>query len=135
MIVENQPYIEPLLRSGHDYRLVNDVSYRWDNKRLVILKGYIFDGASTPRILTFFIAPADPRVLSAALVHDYLYDHPALGNGAVYYVDGVQSSHVFTKKEADDLFREANKANNMDSFRTTLAYWAVRIFGRGSFVK
>jgi hypothetical protein len=133
VIVENQPIVSPLIKSGRNYQLENDVTYRWDDKKIKILKGYVFDGASVPALLRWFIGPMDPRVIASSLIHDAIYTNPDLDGIGKYFVDDVEVKKVFTKAEADELFKMANQANGMDKFRTTLAFWAVRIFGRGNF--
>lgn len=133
MIIENQPLVEPIIGRGRHYRLMNSVGYRWGNERILIWQGYVWDGASVPGILTWFIEPMSPRVIAASLIHDSLYTNPDLSGVGIYYVDNVETKKRFTKLEADQLFKLANEANKMDSVRTTLAYWAVRLFGRGKF--
>lgn len=133
MIIENQPIVEPIIERGRNYRLMNNVSYTWENKRILIKSGYVFDGASVPAILRWFIGPMDPRVVASSLLHDSLYTNPDLIGVGNYFENNKIVPRTFTKKEADRLFRDANEANGMDSLRTTLAYWAVSLFGKGNF--
>jgi hypothetical protein len=133
VIIDVQPAVTPIIGRGRNYKLLNDVSYRWENKEIVIRKGYEFDGASVPALLRWFIGPMDPRVIASSLLHDGLYTNPDLSGIGQYYENGVETKKTFTKKEADDLFRRSNEANNMDVVRTTLAYWAVILFGKGKF--
>lgn len=133
--IVNQPSVSPCISGGRNYKLDNEVKFTWGDEQITILRGYIFDGASVPRILHWFIGPMDPRVVASALIHDAIYTNPDLVGVGVYMKGGVQVDRIFTKKEADLFFKAANKANNMDAVRTTLAYWAVRMFGRGDFKK
>ncbi len=135
MKIHNQPTVSPIIAKGHHYKLENDVTYSWGNEKITINKGYEFDGASVPRVLHWFIGPMDPRVVASSLIHDAIYSNPDLKGIGSYYVDEKPSEKVFTKPEADKLFKLVNRANNMDRVRTTLAYWAVKLFGRGEFDK
>ena len=131
--IVNQPAVSPLIQGGRRYKLENDVTYTWEDKKIVIYKGYEFDGASVPKILHWFIGPMDPRVVASSLIHDSIYTNPDLEGVGKYFVGESEVTRRFTKEEADLLFKVANKANNMDSVRTTLAYGAVKLFGKGSF--
>lgn len=65
---------------------------------------------------------------NAATIHDWVYrgNGIRLASGALYYPD---------RKECDDLFYRALKAEGVDEFRALMFYWGVRIGGRSSFVK
>lgn len=133
MTIVNQPQVSPVIEGGRKYKLENEVTYLIGNEKIVIFPGYIFDGASVPRFLHWFIGPMDPRVVASSLIHDAQYTNPNLKGVGQYYLNDVPTDKRFTKEEADLLFKKANKANNMDRTRTTLAYWAVKLFGRGNF--
>lgn len=136
MKITNQPSVTPVIAEGRNYRLTNIVTYVFgvdDKEKIIIRPGFVFDGASVPKFLHWFIGPMDPRVVAPALIHDAIYEVPNLEGIGVYIKDGILTKKRFTKEEADNLFREANIASNMDRVRTTLAYWAVRLFGRGNF--
>jgi len=132
--VKCQPSVTPLIKGGRKYRLENKVVYEFGHdQKIIIHRGYIFDGASVPKFLHWFIGPMSPRVVASSLLHDAIYTDPCLLKVASYVVGGRRQPRCFTKKEADNFFMAVNKANNMDSFRTKAAYWAVRLFGRGNF--
>jgi hypothetical protein len=82
---------------------------------IVVPKGTITNLASVPRIL-WTIFPPHGKWAKAAIIHDYLYD-----NG------------IGTKKFADEVFLEAMETLGVPRIRRTLMYWAVRLFGRGSY--
>jgi hypothetical protein len=76
-------------------------------------KGFEYNGASVP----FFgwlatTTPFDPRVMRAALVHDWLYH-----------------SHQFDRKFSDVMFYQYLLLDGLGSVRAKLMYWAVRIAG------
>lgn len=79
--------------------------------------GYITDLASVPRAL-WSIFPPHGRYAKAAIVHDFLYAN-AIGDKAF----------------ADDVFLEAMTVLDVPRWRRLLMYWAVRLFGRGSYGK
>ena len=73
------------------WRVMEDWCYRYKKKngktiKLVIPKGFEFDGASIPRILWFFLHPTG-LILIPGLIHDYGYKYDQLwklnANGAI----------------------------------------------------
>ncbi len=87
---------------------------------LRILKGFIWDGASIPRVFWTMsgIRPGG-RMVGPSLVHDYLY------RGI-----GGEIAGDYTRKEADQLFRHLMLEAGMGKMRARWAYQAVRLFGR-----
>lgn len=81
-----------------------------------IPKGFISDGASVPRPFWPLVSPMDCGEL-APLVHDYLYRTGG--------VDGR-----FTRKEADQIFRQHMKDAGVPLWRRQPVYLAVRVAGR-----
>ncbi len=65
-------------------------------------------------VIVFIIVqlPKSGTYGKAAVVHDYLYQ-----------------THVKTRKEADNIFREAMGVLKVKKWRIFLMYWAVRLFG------
>jgi len=106
----------------YTYRRVIEGSRRVSFQIIVPL-GFQWDGASVPRFLWSLsgIRP-DGLVRAAALVHDYLYRKPKSGN-----VGG--SYKIFTRKEADVLFRDMIREAGGSWWTASKAYWAVRAFG------
>jgi hypothetical protein len=81
--------------------------------RLRVLRGYITDGASIPRV--FWITtgfPVDPDLLPAALAHDCLY-----------------GGEMVPRKQADDIFHELLRTNGVGRYRAWKCWLAVRLFG------
>lgn len=77
----------------------------------LIPKGFVFDGASIPRVLWSLLGgPFHPRVIDASCVHDKLYSEKKLPRGA-----------------CDRVFRNVLKENEHKC--TTLMYWGVKLFG------
>ena len=82
---------------------------------IVIPAGTVTDLASVPRVL-WVVFPPHGRYAKAAIIHDYLYEH------------GIE-----TKEYADKVFLEAMETLGVPRIQRTLMYWAVRLFGRGSY--
>lgn len=82
---------------------------------VVVPAGTVTDLASVPRLL-WVILPPHGRWAKAAIIHDYLY-----ANG------------IGTKEFADKVFLEAMAVLGVPKTKRTLMYWAVRLFGRGSY--
>jgi hypothetical protein len=68
------------------FLLCSNFVYYINEKRYLIPVGYVFDGASIPWGFRNTFNPADTRFMSAALIHDWLYDtemYPRLINDQV----------------------------------------------------
>lgn len=86
-----------------------------DNEIIAVHKGFITDLASVPRIF-WNILPPNGKYGKATVVHDYLY------------VNAIES-----KKYADDVFLEAMKVLGVGKAKRYMMYYAVRMFGKGSY--
>jgi hypothetical protein len=79
------------------WELLDDFVYHLgasDSPRIVnVGAGFVTDFASIPRLFWNLVAPTDPGVTEAALVHDWLYQYPVLTNGE--YLTRVQADGVF----------------------------------------
>ena len=82
---------------------------------LEIPAGFESDGASVPRFFwSIVFPPDDDRALYAAIVHDFVYrTHP----------------YGWTRKDADEAFREFLIRGGVPESRARRAYWGVRLFG------
>jgi hypothetical protein len=100
---------------------------------VMIPKGFVFDGASVPRIFRMFFTPAGILFLPG-LIHDYGYRYGFIfgnefsnGNPDAYYVFKYFS--FFDRTDWDDLFKEvAIQVNGMKALMY-LPYWAVLVGG------
>lgn len=108
---------------GRLYLVTKDFLYNVSGIVVRVPAGFKTDFASIPRIL-WNILPPTGNYGEAAVVHDYLY----VAGGHVPNVD-----HIFTKKEADQMFRTAMKELEVPWYQQYPMYLAVRWFGRGSF--
>ena len=109
--------LEVRLIGKNKFELVNDLSYEEKEYELIIKKGFVFDGASIPRILwTTLGCPFGELYTAPACVHDALY-----------------STTVFERKECDKIFHRAMRAKGVDDFTAKEMYLAVRAFGEDSY--
>lgn len=93
------------------YRLKEALIYAGSDL-VVIPEGFIFDGASVPQIFTNLFPKSGARYDRAACLHDWLY-----------------ATQTTSRKEADDLFLEAMKADGVNWATRRTIYRAVRMFG------
>lgn len=78
-----------------------------------IPQGYIFDGASIPRVAWFFVGyPFEPDLIEAACIHDWYCDH------ATRYFERTIGDAVFLKLLAD---------RGVARWRRIAMYLAVRL--------
>lgn len=76
--------------------------------------GFETDFASIPRLLWAYIAPEDPCIRDAAVVHDYLY---------------VTKDPHISRKDADKLLVEMMDVLGASGFKKFVVYWSVRLCG------
>lgn len=135
-----QPLIVPI--SKDRFKLTADYYFRWSSEKgnhvLVIPAGFESDGASIPRPLWSLVGMyPDGLIRAAALVHDFIYQHGGyipMNNHQLSKSKFIWNSCrlVVTRKQADQLFRHIMELSGIKSWRCTLAYHAVRLFGRGN---
>lgn len=95
------------------YSLDGDYHIKIGDRQFDIPDGFQFDGASIPSIFWIAIySPYNPKVLRAALVHDYLY-----------------ATQITTRKYADDTFRDLLAQCHVTPWRRRAMWLAVRWFG------
>jgi len=82
-----------------------------------IPKGFKTDFASVPRPL-WGLFPPNGKHTGAAIVHDYLYQN-----------------HIYSRKKSDKIFLEIMKIYEVSWIKRYTMYRAVRLFGRGSWLK
>ncbi len=114
-----QPDIRP---TGYgQYTLHESYTYRPQptgrGSILTIPAGFVHDGASVPQFLWGItgIRP-DGLIRAAALVHDYIYRYAGWEG-------------LYTRKEADVLFRHIIREAGLGWWTAARAYRAVRLFG------
>lgn len=101
---------------------------------ITVPKGFVFDGATVPRILWTLsgLYPAG-LIMAGSCIHDWLYKRRRRKVRVQVFNDILkvwEKKHmIFTRKEADDIMRIVNTLSGMDSKDIERAYFAVRTFG------
>lgn len=123
------------MREGRTvWRLLEPLEWRFDDidapRGLFVPKGFETDLASVPAAFRALI-PASGPWQRAAVIHDYLYSRR--GDVNVFQIEKETILHsfdfLFSRRESDDIFRQAMKAAEVN-FTTRMAiYFAVRTFG------
>ncbi len=107
-----QPILKPM-PDQRKYILIEDYQAKYKDLVFHLKKGFIFDGASIPvyaRAVTY--PPFHPLVMSAAIVHDYLYGEKPV-----------------KRKLADKIFYDRLIQNGCSKIKSQLMYRALRLFG------
>ena len=121
------------------YRLVEDFTYTWEKNgnsyKITVPAGFIFDGASVPRIAwTISGIRPDGLIRAAALIHDWIYHYDGLlPEGSHQYLDEDNIwKNIYgrwKRKDADRIFARIMREAGMSKFKRRAAYLAVRMFG------
>lgn len=99
------------------FRLLAPFTYLSSRGAITVPAYFETDGASIPEVLWSALSPSGPY-FKAAVIHDYLYS---------------EHNRRFTRKESDDLFKEAMFNAGLDWPRRECIYRAVRLFSAGYF--
>lgn len=113
--------LKPELEALTDKEYVLTKPFKFDNfgVKLDIAEGFVFDGASIPRLLWVTVgSPYQPQYIGPALLHDYMY---------VYHNTFKQ---IITRAQADLVFKKCLLLNKVNTFQVMRMYWAVRLFGK-----
>lgn len=98
-----------------------------DGTELVLHKGFVFDGASIPRLFWFLLSPVG-LLLLPGLLHDYGYKYDLIwkkeddGQLTEYWKGAGQ-------KHWDHFFRDVGRQVNGLALVDTVAWLALRLFG------
>jgi len=118
------------------YRLRQEYTYRWNKNgkayRLRIEKGFMYDGASVPRAVWWYLRP-DGLQRAAATVHDKLYETRGdMGNQFQELKNGkwVTVNQIWTREQCDKMFARILREANVPSRKRRMAYRAVDWFGK-----
>jgi len=98
-------------------------------EKLMVPAGFVFDGASIPRLFWPLLNPTG-ILLIPAIFHDFAYGHHALMNrdGKLIYKD---KGHDFY----DKMFREISLQVNGIKTPDYAAWFALKLFGRFAYSK
>lgn len=117
-----EPVKEAGTFGGGEWRVIEPLVYK--SKRcdaiISVPVGFITDLASVPRILPIINALTGGTAVRAAVVHDYLYHHPA-------YLDGKRQ--MLSRDVCDDIFDEIMEEDGVPIWRRALMWVGVRAGG------
>lgn len=99
------------------YQNIRTHEFTVNGKIEKVKKGFVYDGASVPRIVWTFMPP-DGLHREGALIHDWCYVH-----------HGVLKNITITKEDSDKLFYEYMIEDGVGKYRAWIAYKAVSLFG------
>jgi hypothetical protein len=135
--VIEQPDVRPV--GEVRYRLHDDYTYNWDDNgacfRIQIPRGFVYDGASVPRVLWSVTGlRPDGLIRAAALVHDYFYRWDGVvpfGSYQVMLLDGrwVSVDTPMTRSNADKLFKRMMADAGISPHLVWMAWSGVRMGG------
>jgi len=120
----------PAVRRGRSlWGLQRDLTYRTGEPGEIITvpAGFVTDLASIPRWCWTLLPPDGPWV-KAAIVHDFLYATRGTGQWK-RRSDGITRAQPYSRREADDIFREALENRGVDALRRFILWAAVRVGG------
>lgn len=109
------PRIKPKQGFSDKWLLMEIVYFSHMGKTYMIPLHYEFDLQSVPRILRSVVQKTDRRLWYPSLIHDFLYEY-----------------RIGKRSDADWLFYELMRENNVSFIKARLAYYAVRLGGFGA---
>lgn len=129
-----QPLIVEPLADGTHWRLVTFFEYhvgRYPSEEIIrVPSGYVTDFATIPKVLWSIIGGPTGKYTAAAVIHDYLCS--CKGRLPWARVGEITTYRVYTKEQADAIFREAMGVLGVGSFQARLMWASVRVFGNRS---
>ncbi len=139
------PLIVTPLPDGVNWKLVEEFDYHVGAEEsddvIHVPKGFVTDFASVPQLLITLIGIAVatagyilgfPWLFILGVIFVFvsvqLPKSGSYGKAAVIH-DYIYQAHIRTRKEADDIFREAMGVLLVSTWKIFLMYWAVRLSG------
>ena len=109
-----------VLRRTNNRRVTSALVYRMGyDQEYVVLKNFVTNYASIPRILYSIIHPSEPFLVKGAVIHDYLYSS--------------ECRYSCTRRQADLILYRACRDSGGSFFLSYLVFVSVRLFGGSSF--
>jgi len=110
----------PIQSGLHKGKWRVDDSFEWyldkeGGETIVVEAGFVFDGASVPSLLTAWFPRIHADYIQAAALHDWLL---------------VEEREKFSRKEIDDIFKQALKVLDNPDSRVKMMYFGVSTFGK-----
>ncbi len=108
--------VSPMIGTRSTFRLKEDLVYKINESfEITALKGFVYDGASIPAILTNLLPRFGYKYDRASCLHDWLYATADITD--------------LSRKSCDKIFYEAMLSDKVNKNLARLIYWAVRAFG------
>jgi hypothetical protein len=126
--IAGSPLPAPLLTYVHEgqWELQAAYTYHDDATAITVPTGFRFDLSSVPRAFWSLIAPFELSIV-APLLHDFLYRY-----GGKPPDGAIEPPRTYDRAAVDRMFRTIMEAEGVSAWRRTLAYAAVRTFGRSA---
>ena len=97
----------------NSYELAAPLIWQDAQNSIVIPAGFVYDGASVPRVLSSIVPRFGGRYDRATALHDYLY-----------------TAGILSRKDSDKIFYKALRSDKVRWVQAKIMYFAVRIFGK-----
>jgi len=115
------------LTTNKKWEVAEDVRYKLESgETILVKKGFVFDGASIPRILRPIISPVG-ILLVPSVFHDFAYQNKFVlktsSNRTYFY------KQTSDRKYWDSLFKDMSKETHSLKIISILAWAAVRVGG------
>lgn len=98
------------------------------NELIIVPPGFVTDLASVPRAVWSFYPPDGPWA-KAAIIHDFLY--ATKGTGEWHKHRGITRAVPYSRKEADDILKEAMADRKVGNWEQVVIWSSVRFGGAG----
>lgn len=95
---------------------------------IIVPPGFVTDLASVPRVVWSFYPPDGPWA-KAAIIHDFLY--ATRGTGEWHTHRGITRTVPYSRKEADDILKEAMADRKVGTWEQGVIWSSVRFGGAG----
>ena len=110
------------LTCSRKWELQEDFHFVIKGRDCIIPKGFIFDGASIPRIFWMFLSPVG-ILLIGGMIHDFGYKYQT------YLTKDKNILGMMSQRHIDIIFREINISVNGLVVPNYFAFHALRLFG------
>lgn len=112
------------ITSIREWEIAEDWNYILpDGTEIVIPKGFVFDGASVPRLAWGILSPTGILFIPG-LIHDHGYR-----KGFLYGKNKIKIFENYTRKDYDNLFFEVCEEVNGMNFLSKTSKWLLSLFG------
>lgn len=115
------------IKDTHNWIVTQTCRVRIRGGYIKIPKGTVTDFATIrPRFIWIFIAPTDPVIREASVIHDYLYS-----DKTPHIMSSAYSGHmVLTRSLADKIFYDYLVDNGFSKVMARIAYCIIRLIGK-----